>query len=96
MGSEESIKLEVTIAGRRYPLMINANEQERIHKVVKELNNAITEFKVRYNDKDTQDHMAMTLLTTFNDLDKIRSASVENQAINKLTEIEGLLSTMLD
>lgn len=95
MGSDESMKLEVTIAGRRYPLIIKTDERERIQRIVKELNKVITDFKSRYNDKDAQDHLAMALLTTFNDLDKIHNSSHESEAINKLTAVEEQLSTLL-
>lgn len=96
MGSNETVKLNVVIAGRSYPLIINAGEEERVTRVVKELNTKISDFKVRYTDKDTQDHMAMALLTIYNDLDKVRSASSEQQAIKKLSEVEGLLSELMD
>lgn len=88
--------MNVVIAGRSYPLIINSDERERVTRLVKELNKKISDFKVRYTDKDTQDHLSMALLTTFNELDKIRNSHSEQQAINRLTEIEGSLSELMD
>lgn len=96
MGSKETVKLNVVIAGRSYPLVINAGEEERITRLVKELNSKISDFKVRYTDKDTQDHLSMALLTVYNDLDKVRQSSSDQQAIKRLTDVEGQLSELLD
>lgn len=88
--------MNIVIANRSYPLIINSGEQERVTRVVKELNDRISDFKLRYTDKDPQDHLAMALLTVFNELDKMRNTSTEQQAVKRLDEVEGLLSELMD
>ena len=88
--------MNIVIANRSYPLIINSGEQERVTRVVKELNEKISDFKVRYTDKDSQDHLAMALLTVYNELDKLRNNTSDQQAVKRLTEVEGLLSDLTD
>jgi cell division protein ZapA len=95
MGSSDTIKINVTIAGRSYPLIINADEKNRVIQLIESMNVKISEYRSKYSNKDTQDHLAMALLTTYNELEKIRDSSSESLAIDKLNSVEGQLDQLL-
>ena len=94
--SSDTIKINVTIAGRSYPLIINADEKDRVIQLVEAINGKIGEYRSRYSNKDTQDHLAMVLLTTFNELEKIRNSSSQRLVIDKLDAVEGQLDKLID
>lgn len=58
--SELSIK--ITIANRVYPLSIKAEEEERIRRTAKMINDRIRDYENDYAVKDKQDLLAMCAL----------------------------------
>ncbi len=59
---DETLSINVSIADRRYPMKIDRNDEERIRKAVKILNERILQYQVRFKVKDQQDLLAMTAL----------------------------------
>ena len=59
--SELSIK--VSIGGRSYPLTIKRSEEEKYEKAASEINKNLKELKNNYAVVDTQDLLAMTVLS---------------------------------
>lgn len=58
--AKKSIK--IVIAGRSYPLTINASEEEVVLKAVEDINTNIQRLQASYAVKDMQDLLAMTTL----------------------------------
>ncbi len=58
--SESSIRIE--LAGRAYPLTVQAEEEENIRKAVAEINESIARLKASYPMTDKQDLLAMAAL----------------------------------
>lgn len=58
----EKVKLKVNIAGRFYPMSVNANEEEMIRKAGKQINDLIRDFEQKYDIRDKQDALAMCAL----------------------------------
>lgn len=58
----EKIKVKINIAGRHYPLLINADEELAVRNAGKEINGMIQEFEVKYAVTDRQDAISMTAL----------------------------------
>lgn len=56
------LSIKITIAGRTYPLTINMEEEERIRKAAKYINDNISKLQGNYAVKDKQDLIAMTAL----------------------------------
>ena len=56
------ISIKVQIAERFYPLKIKRQDEEKIRKASKLINDKVLQYKQRYTDKDTQDFMAMAAL----------------------------------
>lgn len=57
------VQVTILIAGRPYLLKVNAADEALIHRLAKEINDNATAFKAAQPSKDTQDCLALTLLT---------------------------------
>jgi cell division protein ZapA (FtsZ GTPase activity inhibitor) len=60
--TDEMLSIKVQIAERFYPLKIKRQEEEKIRKAARLINDKVLQYKQRYTDKDTQDFMAMAAL----------------------------------
>lgn len=59
---EEKLSIKVNIAERYYPLRIDREDEEKIRKAARLINEKILQYKQKYTDKDTQDFIAMAAL----------------------------------
>ena len=60
--TENMLSIKVQIAERFYPLKIKRQDEEKIRKAARLINEKVLQYKQRYTDKDTQDFMAMAAL----------------------------------
>lgn len=103
---KDMVSITVLIAGRPYPLRIKTTEEPSIRKIVKEINNQINSFQLKYTTKDKQDCLSMVALTYAVDLAKARSnngntppttTSADHSAIfDQLSALDSLLDHALD
>lgn len=56
------LKVKINIAGRFYPLTINAEEEEAVRNAGREINRLVQEFEDRYAVTDKQDAISMVAL----------------------------------
>lgn len=70
---EEKLSIRINIADRYYPLKIERDDEEKIRKAAKMINDKVFQYKTKYADKDIQDFLAMAAL----------------QFVIKLSEMEG-------
>lgn len=59
---EDKLSIRVNVADRYYPLKIDRNDEEKIRKAAKLINEKILQYKQKYSDKDLQDFLAMAAL----------------------------------
>jgi cell division protein ZapA len=60
---DDKLSIKLNIAERFYPLKVDRNEEERLRKAAKLLNDKILQYKQKkFTDKDTQDFIAMVAL----------------------------------
>ena len=59
---DEKLSIRINIADRYYPLKIDRNDEEKIRKAARTINEKILQYKQKYSDKDTQDFLAMAAL----------------------------------
>jgi len=89
---EEPLSIKVQIAERFYPLKIKRQDEEKIRKAAKLINDKVLQYKQRYTDKDSQDFMAMAALQfVINLLD-----CEQQENVVSLEEELGILSSELD
>ena len=60
--NDEMLSIKVQVAERFYPLKIKRQDEEKIRKAARLINDKILQYKQRYTDKDSQDFMAMAAL----------------------------------
>ena len=90
--NNEMLSIKVQIAERFYPLKIKQQDEEKIRKAAKLINDKVLQYKQRYTDKDAQDFMAMAALQfVINLLD-----CEQQQNVVSLEKELGVLSSELD
>jgi len=88
--------INVTIAGRTYPLTIEREEEEYIRKASQTINDNIKQLQNNYAVKDMQDLLAMTALEYSSDL-IVKKGSVEQDKISeKLETLNQKLTNYID
>ncbi len=89
---EDQLSINVQIAERFYPLKIQRQDEEKIRKAARLINEKVLQYKQRYTDKDTQDFVAMAALQfVINLLD-----CEQQQNVVSLEKELGILSSELD
>jgi len=90
--NDEMLSIKVQVAERFYPLKIKRQDEEKIRKAARLINDKVLQYKQRYTDKDTQDFMAMAALQfVINLLD-----CEQQQNVVSLDKELGVLSSELD
>jgi cell division protein ZapA (FtsZ GTPase activity inhibitor) len=89
---EDMLSIKVQIAERFYPLKIKLQDEEKIRKASKLINDKVLQYKQRYTDKDTQDFIAMAALQFVINLIDCE----QQQNVVSLEEELGSLSSELD
>jgi len=59
---EDKLTIRVNVADRYYPLKIGREDEEKIRRAAKLINERILQYKQKYTDKDVQDFLAMAAL----------------------------------
>jgi cell division protein ZapA (FtsZ GTPase activity inhibitor) len=92
----ELIPVNIIIADRTYRLKIEPEDEEKLRKTIKMINDKILEFKTDFAGKDMQDFIAMVLIWFALDQNKYGGEKIKLQETSlKLTELEGLIDKFL-
>jgi len=93
-----SLKVKINIAGRQYPLSINAEEEEAVRNAGREINKLIQEFEDRYAVTDKQDAISMVALQMASkyNLLKQSGAGSDNTMNEKLDELTQFIERELN
>jgi len=59
---DDKLSIRVNVADRYYPLKVEREDEEKIRKAARMINEKILQYKQRYSDKDVQDFLAMAAL----------------------------------
>ncbi|CVK15793.1 MAG: cell division protein ZapA [Apibacter sp.] len=88
-----SQKINIRIAGRNYPLVVQSEEEEVLRIAAKKIEKYINTFEKNYNISEKQDALAMTALQLASELENIlREKSQEQEEILlKIKKISKLL-----
>ena len=93
---DEELSINVTIADRRYPMRIKRNEEEKIRKAVKIINERILQYQQRYSGKDNQDCLAMSALQfVIQVIDTMEQSNI-SPIVKQIEEINDQLAGYLD
>jgi len=59
---DDKLSSRVNVADRYYPLKVERENEEKIRKAARMINEKVLQYKQRYTDKDVQDFLAMAAL----------------------------------
>ena len=94
--SSDTIRINVAIGGRTYPLTIPRHEEEQVRKAVSVIQGTISRFEERYAVGDKQDALAMCALQLANQAAGMQSAGDHSGAEDeRLKQIQGQLDAVL-
>jgi cell division protein ZapA len=95
---EEKLSIRVNIAEQYYPLKVNRDEEERIRKAAKLINDKLLQYKQTYSEKDVKDFLAMVSLhfaTKFLEMEEeMDQAPIKEELANLNEEIEEYLNNI--
>ncbi len=93
-----TLKVKIDIAGRQYPLNINAEEEEAVRSAGKEINKLIQEFEDRYAVTDKQDAISMVALQMASKYNLLKQSGTGNEVeINeKLNQLADIIERELE
>jgi cell division protein ZapA (FtsZ GTPase activity inhibitor) len=91
MADEATIHLDLTIAGRKFPLELLPHEQEALLGLAGDVNKLVDDFQKAYPSKDKLDCVIMAFLKAHND---IINAHTTSQALitQDISALEQLLT----
>lgn len=94
----DELTISVTIADRPYRLKIRKEEEERVRKAAKKINERIKQYSENYAFNDRQDLLAMVSLEFANSsmVFEGQLSDTDRDVADKLTEIDTILSEQLD
>lgn len=94
----DELTISVTIADRPYRLKIKKEEEERVRKAAKRINERIKQYSENYAFNDRQDLLAMVSLEFANSsmVFEGQLKETDQDVTDKLTEIDNILSEQLD
>ncbi len=88
----DQLSIRVNVADRYYPLRINRDEEERIRKAAKMINEKVLQYKQHYSDKDLQDFLGMAALQFVIKLLELQ----ETQDVSPIVEMAKNIDQQLD
>ena len=93
---EDKLSIRVNVADRYYPLKIDRNDEEKIRKAAKMINEKVLQYKQRYTDKDLQDFLAMAALQFVIKLIESENKFDVSLVVDQLAELDEWLSDYLE
>lgn len=91
----DKLSINININGRVYPLRIDRNEEERIRKAAKMINDIVLEYKKKYVNQDAQDFLAMTAFQFVLKNLELEEQSDESPMVEQVRRMDEQLSEFL-
>jgi cell division protein ZapA len=92
----EKLSIKIKIADREYPMKVSPDEEERIRKAGKIVNEKIKLFKSQFGIDDKQDLLAMVAFDALVERLKTESGDVSEHLLKeKLADLNNLISQSL-
>ena len=100
MSQEQLKSVNISIAGRTYPLKVQDGEETEILMIAREINEKVNAYQLTFERNDRQDSLAMTLLMFAVELHQHKNKVTPdlantNESTSRLAKIDDLLSRLL-
>ncbi|HDZ40062.1 MAG TPA: cell division protein ZapA [Bacteroidetes bacterium] len=92
---DDKLSIRVNVADRYYPLKIGRDEEERIRKAARLINEKVLQYKQKYVDKDIQDFLAMAALQYVIQLLEVNRRADDSEVSQNIKEISDRIDTVL-
>src|SRR5690606_42048543 len=97
---DDKLSIRVNVADRYYPLKEERENEEKIRKAARMINERVLQYKQRYSDKDVQDFLAMAALQYVikltDDEDKLNNDHLTETIKELLGKIDSVLENKSD
>ncbi len=93
---EELLPANILIGDRNYRLRVRPEDEEKLRKTVKLINQKIIEYKTNFAGKDMQDYVAMVLIWLATEQDESHSSTANTGELkNKIQNLQSLIEQAL-
>jgi len=92
---DDKLSIRVNIADRYYPLKVERENEEKIRKAARMINEKVLQYKQRYSNKDVQDYLAMASLQYVIKLDEYEEKLVTDDIPEALRELARKIDDVL-
>ena len=93
---DDKLSIRVNVADRYYPLKVERENEEKIRKAARMINEKVLQYKQRYSDKDVQDFLAMASLQYVVKLTEEEEKLNNDQFPGALKELIGKIDRVLE
>ncbi len=93
---DDKFSIRVNVADRYYPLKVERENEEKIRKAARMINEKVLQYKQRYTDKDVQDFLAMAALQYVIKLTEEEEKLENDYLPDTLKELIQKIDTVLD
>ena len=93
---DEKLSIKVNLAERYYPLKIEKDDEEKIRRAARLINEKVLQYKQKYADKDTQDFLAMAALQFVIRLIEMEDKQETTSLITKLQKLNDELEDFVN
>ncbi|MCG1036590.1 cell division protein ZapA [Polaribacter sargassicola] len=93
------LKINIVIAGRTYPLIVNnTKEEEGMRKAATAINKLISIYEQNYAVSDKQDVLAMCALQFASkvEISALEKDSTDREVVDKIKELTNLVNSQLE
>jgi cell division protein ZapA len=93
---DDKLSIRVNVADRYYPLKVERENEEKIRKAARMINEKVLQYKQRYTDKDVQDFLAMASLQYVIKLNEVEDKITTDHLPGTLNELIGKIDKVLE
>jgi cell division protein ZapA (FtsZ GTPase activity inhibitor) len=93
---DDKLSIKVNVADRYYPLKVERENEEKIRKAARMINEKVLQYKQRYSDKDVQDFLAMASLQYVIKLTEEEEKDKNNHFPDAIKELIKKIDTVLE
>ena len=93
---DDKLSIRINIADRYYPLKVERENEEKIRKAARMINEKVLQYKQRYSDKDVQDFLAMASLQYVIKLNEEEDKLNSNDFSDSIKELIRKIDTVLE
>jgi cell division protein ZapA (FtsZ GTPase activity inhibitor) len=93
---DDKLSIRINVADRYYPLKVERENEEKIRKAARMINEKVLQYKQRYSDKDVQDFLAMASLQYVIKLNEEEDKLNSNDFSDSIKELIRKIDTVLE